>query len=421
MLRTISFELCRHPVFMDTLVADLGKRMIDFSTTGIVDQFHRLVKKPLQSLVKEIKDGGNAVVVVVDALDECGGLTGCRSQDRRDVLAAVKQWSTLSPFLKLIVTSRDETSISEVLKPISTPLELRLDSRHAIRDVEAFLERELRRIGVAHCLPDSWPAREEIRTLAKKANGLFVWAVTLVKFVDQPGAQDILQRILWGDLNVEGDITRLYELILKISFCPDQQPSSGFLSEFQKFVGAIVTANRPLEKGSSLFSIIGVETTIANYICRQLRSVMAPDAKCLRFIHQSFVDFLLSEKCPPIFRILPGVTRRNISLSVLTLLNDRLQFDPSEFSTSYRSNPKTPVHISGELAFACRIWGDNLPDFRDEELDASIVASLKTFFETKFLFWLEALSLTSQTSCALTQLLGAKQSIAVSFPDAQFS
>jgi hypothetical protein len=222
-------------------------------------------------------------------------------------------------------------------------------------------------------------------------------------------------------MNVEGDITRLYELILKISFSAVQQPSSKFLSEFQTFVGAIVTANHPLEKGSSLFSIIGVETRTANYICGQLRSVMTREAKYRRFEHQSFVDFLLSEKCPPVFRILPGVTRRNISLSVLTLLNDRLQFDPSKFSTSYRSNPKTPVHISGELAFACRIWGDTLPDFGDEELDASIVASLKTFFETKFLFWLEALSLTSQTSCALTQLLAAKKSIAVSFPDAQFS
>ncbi|KAJ6619151.1 hypothetical protein B0H10DRAFT_2189143 [Mycena sp. CBHHK59/15] len=410
MLRTIASDLCRHPVFMDALVADQETRMMDFSTTSIKDQFIRLVEKPLQCLVNELRDG-NTLVVVVDALDECGGLGKSRYRDRQDLLAVIAQWSALSPLLRLVVTSRDETPISEVLNPISTPLELRLSSRQASRDIEVFLKLEFQRIAGTHSLPDSWPTQDEIRALAKKARGLFVWAATLVKFVDQPRPHDILQQILRGNMNVEGDITDLYKLILEISFCQDRPPSSRFLAEFNDFVGGIVTANRPLEKGSPLFNILRVETATTNYICRQLRSVMMESEKHLRFSHQSFVDFLISDTCPLIFRITPSVNMQNISLAILNLLNDRLRFDPSEFRTSYASNPRTRAmnRISGELSYACQFWGDTLVG--DNNGDEVILACLKTFLETKFLFWLEVLSLTSQMSCALTQLLYAKSRI----------
>ncbi|KAJ6571363.1 hypothetical protein B0H19DRAFT_1129807 [Mycena capillaripes] len=414
MLRRISSDLCHHPAFMGALVTDLEMqpRMIDFSTASIADQFHRLVEKPLQNLANGLKNG-EGIVVVVDALDECGGFGRTRFRDRSDVLNVIKRWCALSPLLRLVVTSRDETSISEVLGPISTPLELHLDNNQAKRDIEMFLDLELRKIGERHCLPN-WPTVEQIRILVDKAKGLFVWAATLVQFLDQPMPQDILQQILHGDMNVEGDITDLYELILEISFCPGgQQPSAKFLAEFTAFVGALVTANGPLEKGNPLFRIIGVQSATADSICSQLRSVMVPAETYLRFSHQSFVDFLLSESCPSIFRITPRLSRRNISLAILNLLNSCLRFDPSEFRTSHRSNPKTKTQISADLAFACRTWGDTLPAVGEESGDANLLASLKAFFETNLLFWLEALSLTGQMSCALFQLFGAKESIGV--------
>ncbi|KAJ7245665.1 hypothetical protein B0H12DRAFT_783452 [Mycena haematopus] len=242
MLRSLSSDLCtRRSAFLDALVADRQARMMNFSTASIEDQFRRFVEKPLQNVVNELHDE-DGLFVVLDALDECGGLARSHSQDLRDVLTAVKQWSALSPSLRFIVTSRDETSISEVLGPISTPLDLKLDSRQATRDIETFLTLKLREIGRAHSLPD-WPTENEIQTLAGKAKGLFVWAATLVQFVNRPRPQDRLRLILEGYVNVEGDITDLYALVLKISFCPDNQPPDPkFLAEFNAFVGAIVTA-----------------------------------------------------------------------------------------------------------------------------------------------------------------------------------
>ncbi|KAJ6517421.1 hypothetical protein C8R47DRAFT_1000400 [Mycena vitilis] len=416
MLRTISSDLCQNRVFLEALLRNLDRR-INFSTTSIQDQFFQLVGRPLQNIMDNLDDG-QAVVVVVDALDECGGLS--RSRDRQEVLSVVKRWSAFSPSLRLVVTSRDETPISNVLTPVSTPLDLRLSSSEARRDIEAFLDLELKQIGAAHCLPD-WPTPDQIRRLALKAKGLFVWAATLVKFVDQPRPQDILDMILRGDTNVEGDITELYRAILDFSFCAGgQKPNTRFLEEFRLFIGAIVTARQPWEIMSPLFSILGISASTASYISGQLRSVMVPDKAYLRFNHQSFVDFLLSETCPRKFRIVPTLIMQAISLSLLHLLNDRLRFDPSEFPSSHRSNSTSQMCISPELVFACQFWGDTLP-FGEQDGHTAVSVALKTFLETKFLFWLEALSLAGQMPSALSQLYVAKEALAAFEADAALS
>ncbi|KAJ6503859.1 hypothetical protein C8R45DRAFT_1185879 [Mycena sanguinolenta] len=385
MARSLSSDLCTHPVFLDALIADSQVGTMNFSTTRIEDQFHRLVEKPLQSVANHHHDR-DSLVVVLDALDECGGLPRSRSKDLQDALAAVKRWSELAPSLRFIITSRDETPISEVLCPISTPLDLKLSSHQATRDIEKFLTLELRRIGADHFLPD-WPTLDEIRTVAIKAKGLFVWATTVVQFVDRPRPQDKLRQILEGCL-----------------------PDHKFLGEFNAFVGAIVTADHSLATASPLFDIIGVEASTANYIHKQLRSVMVTDQKILRFNHQSFVDFLLSQTCPEVFRITLKPSRLNISIAILTFLHDHLQFNPCKL-TSHRSNPKTQTAISAKLSFACQYWSVTLPMLQDEPGDRNILAALKTFFETKFLLWLEALSSISQTFQARDQLIAAKESI----------
>ncbi|KAF8189497.1 hypothetical protein K438DRAFT_2018987 [Mycena galopus ATCC 62051] len=409
MLRSLSVDLCTRPAFWDALVATQSHR-IDFNTSSISHQFQRLVEEPLKSVVNELQERDN-LVLVLDALDECGGLAPSHSRDLQQVLATVKRLSAISPFLRLVVTSgADETSISEVLNPISTPLKLKLSSRHAAQDIELFLNLELKKIGAKHGLVQ-WPTQEQIHTLAVKARGLFVWATTLVKFMDQFGPRDMLRLILEGDHHFDGDLAYLYNLILKISLYPDHQPTPKFLRQFHTFVGAIVTVKHPLTNGSPLFEILGVEASTAKYICEQLRSVMVPDQDVVRFDHESFVDFLTSKVHPRSFRISRSTTKRTISVAILKLLNTNLRFDPSKFRTSHCSNPKTQHHISGQLLYACQYWSDTLPVLEDRPGDLHILVSLKTFLETKFLFWLEALSLTGQMSCARVQLLGAKESV----------
>ncbi|KAJ7214481.1 WD40-repeat-containing domain protein [Mycena pura] len=406
MLRAIAFELARnHPAFRDALVADQETYMIDFTTTSVQEQFRRLLEQPLQSFVHE---DSVALVIVVDAADECGGLGPFHEQDLVEMLTVIQSWAKLSPLLRLVVTSREERSIVKVLTPISKHLELELFSEEASQDIEKFLMCRLTNLGKKYCVSEAWPSRDDLGSLVRMAKGLFVWATTAVHFLDEPSPDKKLQQLLCGEL-VEGDITELYKLILKISFCERRDPPPDFLEVFRTFVGAIATASHPLEKNSPILNLLGVETSTAEFICSQLRSVMHGDG--YRFRHQSFVDFLISANCPSSFQISDRICRQKISFAILRCLNDSLQFNPTDVKTSHRSNPSAPAvdKFSDKLLYSCQFWADALPQLEGGEEDDRIRRSLMAFFETKFLFWLEVLSLTKQMSCALGQLVSAKK------------
>ena len=59
-------------------------------------------------------------------------------------------------------------------------------------------------------------------------------------------------------------------------------------------------------------------------------------------------------------------------------------------------------HIPPALLYACRFWDDHLAHIYFE---IDLFEQLRTFLKTKFLFWLEALSLTSNVAVALPALL----------------
>jgi hypothetical protein len=417
LIRTIVYELSRQSeLFLDAVVAELQTQEINFGITSVDQQFCRLVKNPLRHLATH--SPGQTVVVVIDALNECGGLGISSGKDRDDLLSAIARWARFSPWLKLIITSRDERFISQVLAPISTSLELRLDSHRGSKDVAIFLRHEFKKIAHNHGLV-GWPESDQILALAQKAKGLFVWAATLVKFVDQPRPQDVLAQIVAGDTELEGDITKLYVQILRISFSydPSRPLQPRFLAEFKATVGAIVTAKHPLERQSPLLHILEVEPTTVTYICDRLRSVLIK-TEVLRFHHQSFVDFLISDTCPENFRINPFQIKESVSLAILKFMDRHLRFNPCGLETSYlsttRLDARTLSSITPHLSYACQKWSDAL--WADNAGSVDILAALRTFFETKLLYWLEVLSLMGTFSLALVQLNSAKGWIGVSLP-----
>ncbi|KAK7046416.1 polygalacturonase 3, partial [Favolaschia claudopus] len=406
MLRSICADLCENSDFLMALNDELGSRTPDFATTSIMAQFRRLIYNPLQVFAND-GENGRSLVIFIDGIDECGGLTHSHSRDAKKILSMIHDWANLPPSLRLVVTSRDETWISAVLSPISTRLELELDSHEAKRDIDLFFREEFRRIGEEYHLPD-WPTQDEMRDLNLKANGLFVWAATVVTFVDRPDPQEALHSILYGDMDIEGDLSRLYTAILRLSF---DKSSPKLLSEFKDFVGAIVTAHHPLEKDSPLFTILGIRISTIKFICDKLRPVLRSDKAYLAFRHLSFVDFLRSDGCPRCFRIQRSRQLRSIALALLKVLDSNLHFDVSKFRTSYQPNPKQPAVVSGELSFACKYWADTLSALQpeNERDEPRLLAALKKFLETKFLFWLETLSLMKEMPSALSQLMTAKE------------
>ncbi len=124
--------------------------------------------------------------------------------------------------------------------------------------------------------------------------------------------------------------------------------------------------------------------------------------------HTSFRDFLTNEEKSGDFYVDLRHSHRHLAHSCLGLVLHELKFNICNLESSYLANndvqdlkSRIAEHIPPALLYACRFWGDHLEHLAFE---TDLFGKLRAFFETKFLFWLEALSLTSNVRLALPAL-----------------
>ncbi|KAG8802333.1 hypothetical protein FRC18_007580, partial [Serendipita sp. 400] len=186
--RTVAYDLARHPTIRKSLATKMKKEEIDLETPNIDILFQQLVQDPLTKI-------GNisieqSPIIIIDALDECGGLEGQRSKDRQDLLRTLDSWSKLPRNFKLIVTSREEGDISRLFSR-TQPCTIELSTgaktdTQSKQDIQTFLEIGFKTIAERYSgtLSPDWPGSRITEELAIKAGGLFIWASTAIKFID---------------------------------------------------------------------------------------------------------------------------------------------------------------------------------------------------------------------------------------------
>jgi hypothetical protein len=118
-------------------------------------------------------------------------------------------------------------------------------------------------------------------------------------------------------------------------------------------------------------------------------------------LHTSFRDFLINQDKSGDFCIRVRDAHAQLSHSCLNLLLDSvdgLKFNICKLETSYLANDdvenlntRIDEHIPPALLYACRFWGGHL---KQTDFKTDLSRKVETLFEAKFLFWLEALSLT---------------------------
>jgi NACHT domain len=405
--RVIAYDLARqYSSIRRHLAAALEADETIINAVNIDKLFRQLIQEPLM-VAKEIPVD-RLPIIVIDALDECGGLDGSHSDDRKNLMRTLESWSRLLGGYRLVVTSRGEHDVERLFSTISHRLiEIHAGEVVATQssdDVRSFFEGQFRQIAAQYAsfLPADWPGSETILDLTKRAAGLFIWAKTVVKFVTRGGPDGQLRKILEGS-GTDG-MASLYSWILHTSF-PD--PNEDFLQTFYSLMGGIILAKAPLTT-SSVMHLLSLEGPILEYICNGLQSVMDSE-DILRINHQSFVDFLLDQnKCPPKFIIDRKRESRNLTLACLNTMGNNLRFNICDLDTSYLRNAEVPdiqslveERISPHLSYSCRFWAGHLVEtaFEDE-----IFTLLQKFMLSQLLFWLEVLSLTKLVNLASSML-----------------
>lgn len=184
------------------------------------------------------------------------------------------------------------------------------------------------------------------------------------------------------------------------------------MSSFQDILGIILVVRTPLTD-LAIDEILGLRgDRRSQFTLTRLTCLLHwRPGKLIRILHTSIADYLSdSHRCGkwPWF-IDTALHGRNLALACLRIMKLELRFNICKFKTSHLSNDDihdqaipTNTAIGDHLSYSCRFWADHvqvlLPD--DE-----ILEEVKDFIHTRFLYWLEVMSLVKAVGMASPALL----------------
>ncbi|KAF9456289.1 hypothetical protein BDZ94DRAFT_1315293 [Collybia nuda] len=364
------------------------------------------------------------VVVIIDGLDET-------DPSRLHFTAQIfsKAVVDLPSNIKVFIASRTE---DDIRKPFTTTFDVKqvkhvhLDtaSPASIKDVNKFLVKKILEIVKKHGLElEKWPGEERMHALCDHAAGLFMWAVTATKFIQdqvEMSGRESLEFVL-NELSTKGmgDINVLYGTILRITH---KDADAWALERFRRIVGCVAVLQEPLGLGdiASLLDLrnpsYGSPVDLEHFV-RRLRTVLvagtdAIDTKTIPRLHKSFFEFI-TERAEEQFLVKLDSSNGELAVACLRHLA-HLSENPAsmvEFNTpitlyneteapkkgirnplSSRSRGGTkdvnemipivsqmdsiPTRLSALTRYAYRFWDAHLPGAEEQVAGLAILGSL---------------------------------------------
>ena len=367
---TLAYQLaCRYPQFRTHLVATL-KKDPTLAHTSLISQLENLLVNPFCG--KNI-----SCVIVIDALDEC-----IDHQPASAILSVLGRFVKRLPRVKFFITGRPEPRIRTgfrlpLLEPLTQIFLLHeVESASVDNDIRLYLTQRLTTVTKRRSdldLPDPWPSDSELTALTKKSSGLFIFASTLVRFIESEHHEpkNRLQLVLSEANNTmyEGraGIDSLYSQILLHAFSDVREPE--VFADMRLILGAIVLAFNPLSR-RDLSAILGTPSALISTTLRHLHSVLlvpTDEFQKIRVFHKSFPDFLQDrERCTdPRFHIDPTAHHGDMALSCLELVKGLERnpccLPPFTMNQDVVDLPQLlETKLGGAARYACNHWARHI-------------------------------------------------------------
>jgi NACHT domain len=392
----------------------LGRVVKDKSSLRATRDYHTLFESLLLEPLRNVRLPG-PILIIIDALDESGDAIG----DIGLHTFLAEHLIDLPPEFRILITSRPEDGVEPAFAEALSVDTLYMDDAKLAakteQDIGLYLQKKLPR-DLFH---------DHGAELAKAAEGLFQWAAVASGFINRPPAsfgfskKKCVQRLLgqFRDHNGQDPLDKLYIEILEGYFLPQEAQIL-----FRSVMGQLLAAIEPL----SMQSLIALRryapiddaedsdpvVEMLRHLGSLLSHVTSSDhSRPLVPLHTSFRDFLTSKKSD-MFYVDIDDAHRQLAHSCVSLMLDKLKFNICELETSYLANSdvldlstRISEHIPPSLSYACVFWNGHLEHVA---LEQDLFAKFRFLFETKFLFWLEVLSIKSKVSVALQALSSLK-------------
>jgi len=298
---SIAFQLTSSVPATRKHICEVITKHDNISTLSLRDQWQKLVLKPLSALNRT--DGTTSLVLVIDALDEC---------DVDSIEAVVELLTGIQALseanLRVFMTSRPEAAIRHHFG-LMLDTSCRSSRLHHIpndvvnADIEHFLTQKLRIIGQQQYLLADWPGSEMVARMTKRAGGLFIWAATTHRFIQEGKSfaarrlESIMQQNSDGPVGPEKHLDNLYLTILRDSLSPNYKPEEKkeHCRMLRLVLGTLVVLEVPLTV-QALGGLLNVGKEAIERTVQDLHAILdipEDDHQMLRLHHPSLREFLL--------------------------------------------------------------------------------------------------------------------------------
>jgi hypothetical protein len=340
----------------------------------------------------------NTLVLVIDALDECGD-----SQGRNLILTGLLNVCSRINWLKVIITSRQEQDIEASFKRLEhTCRYLSKDLKEDDKtedDIRLYVQDKFSSIAQKRHLEKDWPGEARTEGTVSRSGGLFIFVDTLWRLLKDDLDPD--ERLTQALSSTSKDaLTSLYDLY-----------SSAIESRigknkkiFRTAMEIVVTVGqyRPL-CDESVAQLAGLSRNVITALVDELSSLLYRDTIVnggIRVRHLSIIDFLTGMECTPELRVDIEQANRSVGISCVGIMTRELRFNICELESSLVANEdikdmkdRIDQRISDALQYSCIYWSNHLCHNMDTQ-DPDVYRALDRLVDTsKLLYWIEVLSL----------------------------
>ncbi|KAJ6496412.1 hypothetical protein C8R45DRAFT_899795 [Mycena sanguinolenta] len=262
-------------------------------------------------------------MILIDGLDECEG-----QHVQEEILRAIRNSTSQYRIpLRFIIASRPEPHIRELLEsPIYRGAYCAFNVEQSFEDVRTYLRDEFARIHSEHrtmaAVPGPWPVADILEDLVSKSSGHFIYASTIIKFIDDKNYRPTERLAVVQDrIRSDSAFDALDELYTKIlTSAPRQDQLLPVLCAVAHFDLAPETLDR----------LLGLECGDCRLLLRGLHSLLrVPDEAehntgTISLHHASFSDFLGNPRRSQKFYIGDSCHRAHLARSLLRLFTTEL-------------------------------------------------------------------------------------------------
>ncbi|KAF7362955.1 WD40 repeat-like protein [Mycena venus] len=323
---TLAYQLALHISILKGPISESAQDDPSVVGRSMEIQLQNLIVQPCKS---PLNPRCESPILLIDGLDECEG-----ENIQQELLRLISNAVHENPgVLRILIASRPEPHIRETFeRPSINRLYRRVNINQSFADVEKYLRDEFYRIYHEHRdtmeeISTPWPSESVLDLLLEKSSGYFIYASTVIKFIDDRDfrpTERLSMVVDWQNIPADSNrpfeaLDQLYTQILSTARArPRLVRILCVLAHFPKLYLAEIEQLLELDHGDLRLSL------------RRLHSVLQvpSDDSAISVYHASFRDFLADPARSNEFCVGTLERRKELAYSVLKAMYDVSTSDP---------------------------------------------------------------------------------------------